>query len=149
MPCPVITNAGRVCSAASSTGNVCGRHKNSAYWSFDPRFRQAMVDYWNTWQAFKAEECRLESFGIDLLEIQASWKQPSGNVVLGQERTREFPTHFLRAGNLLEQMTEMEKNLAQAYGSAGSNACALARHWEEGLPRLYSPVNPIRAMITP
>lgn len=87
------------CHHSAKLHGVCGVHKKKAFHSEDPKFLSDLEDYRSLMREFVAEEQLLSARRINILSIQEVWDHN-----LCQSRSREFPPHFRRAGELMESL---------------------------------------------
>lgn len=98
------------CRYQAKIYGVCGHHKSLAFQYDTKSFQAHMKNYNDVMKEYKKETDRLEEEGINILDIQACFENGLTN-----GKTKEYPPHFKKMGELLENQLKMIEELQEIY----------------------------------
>lgn len=114
----------KTCPHEAKKYGVCGVHKLEAFQCDDADFQADLDRYRQIQLNLEQEDAKLETQGINILDIQACW---NGN--LAQPRQHPYPAHFAAIGDLLESsQKQMDYMLSKYDPSLVDNCCIRLRH---------------------
>jgi hypothetical protein len=103
---------------------VCAFHKAWYFLTDDVEFNEHLAEYKQTMMDLELENKRLKSNDIDIMAIQECW-----NNNMDGPRIHEFPPNLILAGNLMEKMDRLLKEMQLKYDKQLVFNCTIrARH---------------------
>lgn len=118
------------CKKPAHSYGVCKQHKAWYFVPDDTEFEKQLAVYKQCMVDLEKESESLNDRGINLLDIQACWDND-----LGKKRLHDFPEHFKIAGELMEKMDEILRDMQSKYDpTLVYNCTTRARHQSCSVP---------------